>query len=463
MRTLIKNGMIVTTESEFEGDILVEGEKIKAIGENLNESAEEVVNAEGLVVLPGGVDEHTHFNFSFKSATTRGWETSNAAIAGGTTTVVDFCNQEIGKGMIESVNNYLQKIAPMAMCDYSLHGVVFDPSDKLFEEIPSIPEIGVPTIKLFMAYKGMPYHCDDSAVFKALLAAKDAGVTIMVHAENADMIDVLQKLCLQKGQVDPIYHAVSRPPVVEDECTTRAIYLAKAAGAPIFIVHVTSRGAMEAIRNAYNEGMPVFGETCTHYLVLDTECLAKPNFEGAKYVCSPALRSKEHRDALWEAIKKGWLKAVSSDHCGFDWSKQKHLGKGDFTSIPNGAPGLQDRLQVLWTEGVAKGKISRQRFVDLWATAPAKINGLFPRKGILSVGSDADIVLLDPNEKGIITNANSYHQTDYNTYEGMEYMGAPKKVYLRGKLVYDNGKLLIKEGQGKFVPGEPFGLCYRGA
>lgn len=380
---LMKNGVIVTSEGEFKGDILVEGEKIKAIGENLNESADEVVNAEGFVVLPGGVDEHTHFNLSFKSATTRGWETSNAAIAGGTTTVVDFCNQEIGKGMIESVENYLQKIAPKAMCDYSLHGVVFDPSDKLFEEIPSIPEIGVPTIKLFMAYKGMPYHCDDSAVFKALLAAKEAGVTIMVHAENADMIDVLQKLCLQRGQVDPIYHAVSRPPVVEDECTTRAIYLAKAAEAPIFIVHVTSRGAMEAIRNAYNEGMPAFEETCTHYLVLDTECLAKPNFEGAKYVCSPALRSKEHRDALWEAIKKGWLKAVSSDHCGFDWAKQKHFGKGDFMSIPNGAPGLQDRLQVLWTEGVAKDRISRQRFVDLWATAPAKVNGLFPKSSFL--------------------------------------------------------------------------------
>ena len=274
------------------------------------------------------------------------------------------------------------------------------------------------------------------------------------------MIDVLQKQCLAKGQVDPIYHAVSRPPTVEDECTNRAIYLAETAGAPIFIVHVTSKGAMEAVRNANNRGVPVYGETCTHYLVLDTENLAKPGFEGAKYVCSPALRSKEHREAIWEAVKKGWLKAVSSDHCGFDWAVQKHIGKGDFTSIPNGAPGLQDRLQVLWTEGVAKGRISRQRFVDLWATSPAKINGIFPQKGTLAIGSDADIVLFDPSERGVLSNANSYHQTDYNSYEGMEFTGAPKKVYLRGKLVFENGKFLGNEGQGRFVPGKPFGLCY---
>lgn len=461
MSILFKNGTIVTSEGEFKGDLLVEGEKVQAVGENLQVVADEVVDADGLFVLPGGVDQHTHFNFTFKSATTRGWYSSNAALAGGTTTVIDFCNQEIGKGLIESIHNYMEdKVAPKAMCDYGFHGVVFDPSEKLFSEIPLLPEIGVPTMKLFMAYKGAPYHCDDDSVLKALFAAKDAGVTIMVHAENADMIDVLQKQCLAKGHTDPIYHAVSRPPTVEDECTSRAIYLAETAGAPIFIVHVTSRGAMEAVRNANNRGVPAYGETCTHYLVLDTENLAKPGFEGAKYVCSPALRSKEHRDALWEAVKKGWLKAVSSDHCGFDWAEQKHIGKDDFTSIPNGAPGLQDRLQVLWTEGVAKGRISRQRFVDLWATAPAKINGIFPRKGTLAVGSDADIVLFDPSERGVHSNADSYHQTDYNSYEGMEFIGAPKKVYLRGKLVFENGKFLGNEGQGKFVPGRPFGLCY---
>jgi dihydropyrimidinase len=282
----------------------------------------------------------------------------------------------------------------------------------------------------------------------------------MVHAENADIIDVLQKQCLARGEVDPIYHAVSRPPIVETECTQRAISLAEAAEAPIFVVHVTEKGAMEAIRDAYSRGVAAFGETCTHYLVLDTENLAKPDFEGAKYVCSPALRSKNHRDALWAAVQKGWLKCVSSDHCGFNWAQQKHLGKGDFTSIPNGAPGLQDRLQVLWTNGVETGKISRPRFVDLWATAPAKICGLFPQKGTLAVGSDADVVLFDASDRGLISVSDTFHGVDYNAYEGMEFIGKPKKVYLRGQLTFEDGNFLGQEGQGRFIKGKPFGLCY---
>ncbi len=461
MKIMIKNGTIVTAVDEFRADLLIENEKIAAIGSSLEIQADEVVDAEGLYVLPGGVDQHTHFNFTFKTATVRGFETSNAALAGGTTTIVDFANQEMGKSLKESIDKYNEnKVAPKAMCDYSFHGVVFDANDSLFEEIPNLPEIGVPTLKLFMAYKGMPYHCDDDSVFKALQASKEAGVTIMVHAENADIIDVMQKQCLARGEVDPIYHAVSRPPIVETECTQRAISLAEAADAPLFVVHVTAKEAMETIRDAYSRGIPAFGETCTHYLVLDTENLAKPNFEGAKYVCSPALRSKNHRDALWTAVQKGWLKCVSSDHCGFNWAEQKHLGKGDFTSIPNGAPGLQDRLQVLWTNGVETGKISRQRFVDLWATAPAKICGLFPQKGTLTVGSDADVVLFDASDRGLISVSDTFHGVDYNSYEGMEFIGKPKKVYLRGQLTFEDGNFLGKEGQGRFIKGKPFGLCY---
>ncbi len=461
MQILIKNGTIVTALDEYKTDLLIENEKIVAIGSSIEKPVYEVVDAEGLYVLPGGVDQHTHFNFTFKTATVRGYETSNAAIAGGTTTIVDFANQEIGKSLKESIEKYkTHKVAPKAMCDYSFHGVVFDPNDALFEEIPRLPEIGVSSLKLFMAYKGMPYHCDDDSVFKALLASKEAGVTIMVHAENADLIDVLQKQCLAKGEVAPIYHAVSRPPIVETECTQRAIALSEAAGAPLFVVHVTAKGAMEAIRDAYARGIPAFGETCTHYLVLDTDNLAKPDFEGAKYVCSPALRSKKHRDALWVAVQKGWLKCVSSDHCGFDWADQKHIGRGDFTSIPNGAPGLQDRLKVLWTYGVTKGKISRQRFVDLWATAPAKICGLFPQKGTLAIGSDADIVLFEPNSSGTLSVSDSFHGVDYNPYEGMAFSGELRRVYLRGQLTFADGKFLGQEGQGKFIPGQPFGLCY---
>ena len=463
MSLLIKNGTIITSENEFVGDLLIENETITAVGQNLGRPADQVVDAAGLYVLPGGVDQHTHFNFTFKTATVRGFENSNAAIAGGTTTIVDFANQEIGKSLKESIDRYNEeKAAPKAMCDYGFHGVVFDPNEALFKEIEKLPDIGVPTLKLFMAYKGMPYHCDDDSVFKALRASTNSGVTIMVHAENAEMIDVLQKECIAQGNVDPIYHAVSRPPIVETECTQRAICLAEAANAPLFVVHVSAKAAMEAIREAYIRGLNIFGETCTHYLVLETENLAKPDFEGAKYVCSPALRSKEHIDSLWEAIQKDWLRCVSSDHCGFDWAEQKHLGKGDFTSIPNGAPGLQDRLQVLWTNGVEIGKLSKQRFVELWAAAPAKINGLYPKKGTLAVGSDADVVLFDPKAKGKISVKDSFHGVDFNTYEGMDYIGKPTKVYLRGSLVFDNGEFLGKEGQGKFIKGKPFGLAYEG-
>lgn len=462
MSTLIKNGTIITAVDEYKADILVEGEKIKAIGKDLDVKADKVIDAKGKYVMPGGVDQHTHFDFSFGSATVYGWEGSNAALVGGTTTVVDFVNQKVGWSVKDSVDAYVEaKVDGKAMCDYSFHGVVFDPNDALFKEIPKLPEIGMPSIKLFMAYKGHPYHCDDDAVFKALQASKESGVTIMVHAENADVIDVLQKQLVAEGKTDPKYHAVSRPPLVEAEATQRAIYLAMMADAPIFVVHVTCKEAMEVVRDAYIKGTPAFGETCSHYLVLDTENLAKPDFEGAKYVCSPALRSEEHREAMWQAIKKGWLKCVSSDHCSFSWKEHKTLGKDSFVNIPNGAPGLQDRLAIMWTYGVEKGKISRQKFVELFATAPAKINGLFPRKGTLAIGSDADIVIFDPEWKGVISNKTSLHGVDYSSFEGMEQIGRAEKVLLRGKLTVDDGKFIGKQGQGKFIPGEPFGLAYQ--
>ena len=462
MSLLIKNGTIVTAVDEFVGDIFIENGKIAAVGENLPLHADEVVDASGKYVLPGGVDQHVHYSFDYKGERVRGFETSNAAIVGGTTTVIEFVNQEQGKGMAETIEKYdREEFSKLAMVDYSFHGVVCDPSDELFAEIPTLPSKGISTIKLFMAYKGLPFHSDDEAVFKALMAAKDAGVTVMVHAENADVIDYLQKEYLRKGETGPYSHALSRPPLVEVEATQRAIYLAAMADAPIYIVHVTAKGAMEAIRNAHNEGLPVYGETCTHYLVLDKEALAKPNFEGAKYVCSPALRTEEHRESLWQAINHGWLNAVSSDHCGFNWEKQKHMGKDDFTNIPNGSPGVQDRLAILWTYGVFRGKISRQRLVDLFATTPAKINGLDHRKGHIGVGYDADIVLYDPKPTSIISNKNSLHGVDFNIYEGMVQEGKVDKVFLRGKLMVDNGEFIGKMGDGEFIPANAFGLCYQ--
>lgn len=461
MGMLIKNGTIVTAVDEYKADIFIEGEKITAIGEDLNKQADKVIDAAGKFVLPGGIDQHVHYSFDYKGERVRGFETTNAAIVGGTTTVIEFVNQEPGKGIAETIEEYdRREVAPLAMADYSFHGVICDPTDKVFEEIQSLPDKGISTIKLFMAYKGLPFHSSDESIFKALKASKDAGVTVMVHAENADIIDVLQKECLTNGQTAPYYHAVSRPVTAEVEATQRAIHLADLAGAPIYIVHVTAELVMEAIREAFNKGVGVYGETCTQYLVLDKEDLAKPNFEGAKYVCSPALRTKDDQDALWAAIDKGWLNAVSSDHCGFNWKEQKQMGINDFTNIPNGCPGVQDRLGILWTYGVETGRISRQKLVDLYATTPAKINGLDHRKGHIGIGLDADIVVYDPDYQTTISNETSHHGVDFNIYEGFKQIGKVDQVLLRGNLVVDNGDYIGEKGQGTFIPGMPFGICY---
>lgn len=462
MSLLIKNGTIVTALEEFKGDIFVEEDKIKAIGENLNIPADQTVDAKGKYILPGGIDQHVHFSFNYRGEKVRGFETSNAALIGGTTTVIEFVNQKEGKGMIETLEEYnSEEVQGVAMADYCFHGVAGTADERLFAEIPKMADYGVPTLKLFMAYKGAPYHCDDEAIFKALQASKKAGITIMVHAENADIIDVLQNQLANEGKLEPYYHAVSRPVLAEAEATQRAIYLSAIAGAPLYVVHVSCKEALEAIRRANNDGLPVFGETCTHYLVLDESDLARPDFEGAKYVCSPPLRTKEHREALWAAIKNNWLNAVSSDHCGFDFKKQKHMGRNNFADIPNGTPSLENRLDVLWTYGVEAGKISRTKLVELFATNPAKINGLDQQKGHIGIGYDADLVIFDPDYEGIITAEGNLQGVDYCPYEGMGKKGRVEQVYLRGRLTVEEGHFIGEKGQGQFIKGKPFGLCYR--
>lgn len=466
MGVLLKNGIVVTAESEFPADVYVEGEKIAAVGKDLPAGAQdEVIDASGKYILPGGVDQHVHFSFTYNGSKVRGFETSNAAAVGGTTTLIEFVNQEKGKGLVETLENYKASDADgIAMVDYAFHSVMTDPRDEVIEEIPKLAEAGYPTMKLFMAYKGMFFHADDDAILKALQKGKEAGVTIMVHAENADMIDVLTKQLIAEGKTSPYYHAVSRPPVVEAEATRRAIYLAEMADAPLYVVHVTCRQALEEIKQAYSRGQAVYGETCSHYLILDTEDLAKPDFEGAKYVCSPALRTQEHRDALWEAVDRKWLNAISSDHCGFDYETQKHMGFGDgksFADIPNGAPGLQNRLNILWTYGVCEGKLSPSRVVDLYATMPAKINGL-ETKGRIETGCDADLVIFDPNYRGTMSVKNNLEGVDYCPFEGFEQKGRPDTVLLRGTKIVEKGTYIGQKGQGKFVPGKPFGAAYEG-
>lgn len=459
---LIKNGTIITAIDEFKGDILIEDEKISAIGKELEVSADEIIDARDMYVMPGGVDQHVHFSFEFEGEKVRGFETSNAAAVGGTTTVIEFVNQIKGKGLIDSIDDYRKaNVEQIAMVDYSFHGIITDPSTGVFDEIEELPRVGYPTLKLFMAYKGMFFHADDDVIAKSMQRARDFGVTIMVHAENADLIDLLQKECIEKGNYQPYFHAVSRPPLVEVEATERAISIAKLMNAPLYIVHVSTKGAVEAIKRAQAEDLPVYGETCTHYLTLNKENLAKSNFEGAKYVCSPALREQDDIDYLWKSVKNGWLNAISSDHCGFNWAKQKHMGKDDFRYIPNGAPGLENRLGVLWTAGVETRKITRQQFVDLFATTPAKINGIDDKKGHIGIGYDADIVIYNPKYKAKISNKTSLQGVDFNSYEGFEQIGRPEKVLLRGKLIAEGGKYMGYEGQGKFIPGKPYGLCYK--
>ena len=460
MGIIIKNGTIVSANDEFVGDILIEGEKITQIGINLPEEGHKVFDANGKYVFPGGVDEHVHMG----SFDTLSFETSHAALVGGTTTIVDFAPQIKGKGIIESVETQNREFAEgKSSSDYSFHGMVMDTSEGLLDEIPKMVDAGITTLKFFMAYKYTPFMVQDDLIFKGMKLARDHGITVMVHAENGDMVYTLQQQLVAEGKTEPIYHAYSRPPIVEDEATQRAIYLSELAGCPLFVVHVSSKGAMEHIKAAHDKGLPVYGETCTHYLTLNESFLAKPNFEGAKYVCSPALRTDEHLDAMWYAIKNNYLLAVGSDHAavtgGFEKKKD---GINNFAKIPNGCPSVQDRMAMLWTQGVEKGRISRQRFVEISATTPAKVVGIYPQKGVILPGSDADIVIYDPEYRGVITHADSYEGTDYAAFEGFEKKGIADKVFLRGELVAERGKFVGEKGKGKYVKPRAYGLCYDG-
>ncbi|MDU6985499.1 MAG: dihydropyrimidinase [Terrisporobacter othiniensis] len=460
MGIIIKNGTILSANDEFIGDILIEGEKIIQIGVNLCEDGHEIIDATGKYVFPGGVDEHVHMG----SFATLSFETSHAALVGGTTTIVDFAPQIKGKGIIESVKIQDEEFAKdKSSSDYSFHGMVMDTSESLLDEIPKMVDAGITTLKFFMAYKYTPFMVPDDLIFKGMQLAKKYGITIMVHAENGDMVYTLQNQLIAEGKTEPVYHAYSRPPIVEDEATQRAIYLAELAGCPLFVVHVSSKGAMEHIKAAHERGLPIYGETCTHYLTLNQSFLEKPNFEGAKYVCSPALRTDEHLEAMWDGIKNNYLLSVGSDHAAVSGGfEKKKDGFNNFAKIPNGCPSVQDRLAMIWTQGVEKGKISRQRFVEIFSTTPAKIVGLYPQKGVILPGSDADIVIYDPSYEGIITHADSYEGTDYAAFEGFERKGIADKVFLRGKIVAERGKFVGEKGKGQYIKPKAYALCYDG-
>lgn len=457
MGLLIKNGTIVSAVDEYVGDILVKDGKIKEIGLDLAAENHEIVDASGKYIFPGGVDEHVHMG-PFNSYS---FETSHAAVVGGTTTIVDFAPQFEGMGIIESKHKHHKERAEgISTADYSFHSMVMDTDEKLLDEIPAIVENGISTLKLLMAYNGTPYHAEDDIIFKSMQKARDHGITVMLHCENGDLIVNLEEQLAAAGNTKPINWARSRPSLVEDEATSRAIYLAELADCPTFIVHVTTEGAMNHIKQAQERDLPVFGETCTHYLTLSEDYLDTEDIEGAKYVCAPALRPPNHQEALWKGVRDNDLIAISSDHAAYVGGFE---AKSDFQfpNIPPGAPGFQDRLAMIWTQGVEKGRISRQRFVELTSTNPAKMVGLYPQKGALTPGADADIVVFDPEYRGTITHANSYEGTDYATYEGFEKRGIADKVYLRGQLMAERGELVGAKGKGQYIKAQPYGYCYK--
>lgn len=465
MKTLIKNGHVVTAYNEFDADILIVDEKIATIAAHLDVDADRIIDAEGKYLFPGGVDQHTHFSALCNSGDrdTAGYETTNAVIVGGTTTIVDYAPQDPGKGLIESADYRINVRARGKTCvDFALHALITEVYDGIIEEIGRLAQYGISSIKCFMAYNGSPLHVDDGTLYKVLKESKNHGVTVFVHAENGEIIDTLQKDCINNGQLEPKYHAVSRPPFVEGEATRRAVEIAKAADAPLYVVHITCREAVETVQEAQGKGQPVMGETCTHYLTITKEVLENPDFEkAARFVCSPALRDTAHQDALWKALQKGVLNAVASDHCGIDMTMKKQ-GVDNFTLIPNGSPGAADRIPMLWTYGVVGNRISKQKFVEITSTNPAKIKGIYPRKGHIDIGSDADIVIFDPEYRGVIKWSDNPNGVDYNIYEGQEVFGRPDTVLLRGNVVAEKGQFVGELGQGQYIPAKPFGAAYTG-
>ncbi|HWB23555.1 MAG TPA: dihydropyrimidinase [Gaiellaceae bacterium] len=459
MSVLIKGGRIVTAADDYVADVFIDGERITLIGESLDVPADKVIDARGKYVLPGCVDPHTHLDMPFGGTVTiddvESGQTS--AAFGGTTCHVDFCIQGKGQTFADALAAWHEKANGKQLIDMGYHIAVTDLSAPgALDELAGLPDQGVTSYKLFMAYKGA-LMVDDETLFRTMEVAAATGALVMVHAENGDEIDVLVQRALAEGHTEPIYHALTRPPETEGEATNRAIQLAHVAGAPLYVVHVSCQESVEPIALAREKGWDIWGETCTQYFFIDQTFLERPNFEGAKYVYTPPPRDKSNQDVLWAAVRNDELSAISTDHCAFLWDGQKSLGKDDFSKIPNGGPGIENRLQLIHHFGVGDGHISLNRMVELLATNPAKLFGLYPRKGTLAVGSDADIVVFDPKKKVTISAKTHHSKVDYNLYEGTEVVGSPEVVLLRGNVLVENDELVASPGIGKYVARAKFG------
>lgn len=451
MSILIKNGRVITASEDYTADIFIEDEKITAIGKNLNVNADEVINAKGKLVFPGGIDPHVHLDMPFMGTfSSDNYETGTlAALHGGTTMVIDFILQTQGKSLQSALDEWRNRSDGNCYGDYSFHMAVTDFNDNTKKEIKNfIDKEGITSFKTFMAYKGA-LMIDDRQMIGLMNEVRDRGGIVTVHATNGDMIDFLIAKHREEKKLSPLYHYMSQPEVTESEAAGRFVDMAYHTDVPAYIVHLTCEGALNQVREATERNQKVFVETCIQYLLLDAS-LYKKNFEGAKWVMSPPLREKKDQETLWAGINQGLVQVIGTDHCPFEWNK-KLMGKNDFSKIPNGHPAIEHRMELLYSEGVEKGKISLNKYVEVTSTNAAKIFGMFPQKGNIGIGADADIVIFDPQKKHTLSHKSHHMNVDYSCYEGWKVKGKTETVILRGKVAIDNSKVRIKKGYGKFI------------
>ena len=454
MRTLITNGLVVTAAGSYPADVLVDGETIALLGADLagaGVTADETIDATGKYVVPGGIDVHTHMELPFGGTVAKDtFESgSRAAAFGGTTTMIDFAPQTKGRSLREGLDAWRAKAEGHTAIDYGFHMMMTDVNDATLAEMDQLIAEGVPEFKLFTAYPGVNFSPDDH-IFRAMQRTRQNGGLIMMHAENGLVIDVIAAGLVAAGTTDPIGHGMARYPILEGEATNRVIRLAEAAGVAVYIVHLSARDALEAVMAARDRGAMAFAETCPQYLFLSIDDLGN-GFEGAKFVCSPPLRTRDHQESLWTGLRTDALQLVATDHCPFDFHGQKELGRGDFRKIPNGLPTVEDRVNLLHDGGVVGGRISRERWVEIMATAPARMFGMYPKKGTIAIGSDADLLVYDPNRTHTISATTHHMDVDYSIFEGRAVRGASDVVMSRGTVLVRDGAWVGPTADGQFL------------